>query len=294
LVAAPGGLAGTAAYNEFPATYFQGALERGWLALAAVALAWGLVRRDRAMWLLGAWTMLVFLVLNLGPATWLVNNNAWAISLFLPGAVTLGWGADRWLLRARGLAASPENSGATPAGWHRARQFTGFLMAALAAGVAAYAAVVGVRNQAAIVNPVTVLATRDDLQALTWVDENLRHDARLLVNGWEWLNGIWAGSDGGSWLLPVTGRGTTLPPLDYAFDPDLAVAVASFNTRVSLLDDANTQEARGLFESAGVTHVFIGARGGHLRPEMFVDSPHYRLLFTNGPAWVFEVVRGEP
>ena len=66
----------------------------------------------------------------------------------------------------------------------------------------------------------------------------------------------------------------------------------AFNIRAGQLGDFNTPEALALLRSAGVTHVFIGARGGSLKPEMFMDSPHYSLLFTNGAAWVFEVSGG--
>jgi hypothetical protein len=65
--------------------------------------------------------------------------------------------------------------------------------------------------------------------------------------------------------------------------------VVGFNQKLVNLMDANSPEALALFQEAGVTHVFIGARGGSLKPEMFVDSPHYRLLYSNGAAWVFAV-----
>jgi hypothetical protein len=49
-----------------------------------------------------------------------------------------------------------------------------------------------------------------------------------------------------------------------------------------------------LLAGAGVTHIFIGARGGPLRPEMFVGHAGYRLLYSNGAAWIFEVTGAHP
>lgn len=55
------------------------------------------------------------------------------------------------------------------------------------------------------------------------------------------------------------------------------------------MEDANAPETLALLREAGLTHVFIGAKGGMVKPEMFAASANYRLVYTNGAAWVFEV-----
>jgi hypothetical protein len=60
--------------------------------------------------------------------------------------------------------------------------------------------------------------------------------------------------------------------------------------QVSAIQDSDAPETLALLDGLGVTHVYIGARGGSLVPEMFVSSPHYRLLYSNGAAWVFAVL----
>jgi hypothetical protein len=284
LAGVPRGLASAEGYNAFPVDYFQSPLERGWLILALAAGIWGLWRRDRAVWAGLAWIAAVLAGLNLGSATWLVNNNSWAISLFLPGAMLVGWGADQWVHRARVWLAHPGR------GHWRWRPALGAVLLAAAAGLAAYAAMAGARVQVAIVNPATQLATPADRQALEWLVLHLPAEAVVAVNGWDWLNGLWAGPDGGSWILPLTGRQTTLPPNDYAYGPQpYRDRINAFNAQLAQTSDANTPEFRALLQSAGVTHVYIGARGGSLKPEMFVSSPYYRLLYTNGLAWIFAV-----
>jgi hypothetical protein len=280
-LAAPGGLASPAGYNAFPVEYFQRELERGWIVFALLAAGWGLLRRGRAVWVAVGWSAATFALLNIGPGTWVVNNNAWAITLFLPGALALGWGADRWWSLAHSLA---------QAGTHRVRRAAGVVMMMMAAGLAGYAGLRGLVAQVSISNPATILATADDRLALGWVEENTPAEAVFLVNGWLWQFDTWASPDGGAWVWPLTGRRTTLPPLDYTFQNDLWVEVNALNERLAQIQDAGAPEALALLREAGVTHIFIGAKGGTLKPEMFADGPNYRLLYTNGAAWVFEVI----
>lgn len=271
-------LASPAGYNDFPWAYFNSPLERGWLIAAGLFATWGLFRRERLVWGITGWVAVTFALLNLGPGSWLVNNNSWAISLFLPGAFLLGWGlgdvcshGERW----------------AGAGAGRLRRLLGAVtLLALAVSLGAVSAL-GLRAQVAVINPQTVLADADDRAALEWVAQNIPAGAVFANNAWNWQLGTWAGSDGGTWLWPWLGFRTTTPPLDYIYDSELAEQVVEFNQQLSKLSDANSPEALALFRDAGVTHIFVGARGGQLKPEMFVGSPHYRLLYSNGAAWVF-------
>jgi hypothetical protein len=286
----PQPLAAPAGYNAFPWEYFGSPLERGWMIAAAVALAWGLLQGKRVIWLTAAWLAALFALVNVGSGNWLVNNNTLAISLFVPGAIALGWGADRWLACAR-VWLRPTQRFRAPA--RTLRMGLGVTMLMGLSGAAGYAGARGVQTQIAVINPATILATAADRQALDWLAQKLPADAVVLINGWDWLNGTWAGSDGGAWIWPLTGRRTTLPPVDYAYS-DLASQrpVNDFNAQISQATDANTPVFRALLQSAGVTHIYIGAHGGSLKPEMFSGSPYYRLLYSNGAAWIFAVGGG--
>jgi hypothetical protein len=280
--ASPQSLAARGGYNAFPVEYFNTWLERGWLALAAACGLWGVLRRDRAMLVLGVWVALTFGLLNIGPGTWLVNNNAWAITLFLPASAALGWGVAqstkqiaRWEIREGRLA---------------------WVAGALMAAAAGYAGALGWRAQVDVVRPVTVLATAADVEALAWLERHAPPGAAFLVNGWPWLNNAWASPDGGAWLMPLTTRRATLPPVDYTFQPELRQSVTGLYEALpaALEQGAASTQALALLRQAGVSHIYIGAKGGALRPEMFSASPAYRLVYSNGAAWVFEVVTGDP
>jgi hypothetical protein len=286
LLSAPARIAATDGYNAFPWDYFKGDLERGWMVVAVLALCWGLARLERGMWVVSGWLALTFAILNIGPGTWLVNNNAWAITLFLPGALAVGWGAEQWLALGDWLRAARFTSLIG----ERMRQLGAMLIPALLAGLLAYAGWRGLLMQISIPNPTTRLAWAEDVEALQWVSDHTPQDAVFAINGWQWLNTIWAGADGGAWLGPLTGRATTLPPVDYTFQATWAPQVREFNTQLAAITDASSPEMLALLQEQQVTHIYIGAKGGTLKPEMFTASEHYRLLYTNGAAWVFEVI----
>jgi hypothetical protein len=277
----PDQLAASTGYNAFPLEYFRSSLERGWIVVAVLLGLWGLARRERVVWLIAGWIALTFALLNIGPGTWVVNNNSWAISLFLPGAVLLGWGVDQWLSEAEGL---------TQAGAHWARRLSQAVMRSAAVGVLAYAGVRGLPIQTGMVNAATVLATEADAPALEWIAHHTPEDAMFLVNSWHWQAGLWASSDAGYWIWPLTGRRTTMPTLDYAFDRAWLAEVNAFNEGLARVTDFSSPQTVAQLRAAGVSHVFIGAKGGNLKPEMFVGNPYYRLLYANGAVWVFELV----
>lgn len=281
-LSSPSTLASVSGYNDFPVDYFRSPLERAWLAAALLALVAGLARRDRAAWALGLWTALTFGLLNFGPALWLVNNNAWAISLFLPAAALLGLG----------LEAAWEGAGRLMAQPAPARAWLGAMLRAGLAGALAWAGARGLFAQVAVANAATILATADDVAALEWVAASTPPDAVFLTNSWNWQLHLWAAPDGGAWLWMLTRRRATMPPLDYTYQPDWEARVRAFNERLAALTAAQgfsvaAPEFQALLREAGVTHVYIGARGGALRPEQFTASPDFELLYSNGAAWVF-------
>jgi hypothetical protein len=279
-LANPDFISAPAGYNDFPWGYFDSSLERAWVIAALIGLALMLIARQRTGWLLLGWLALTSALLNLGPGSWVVNNNSWAISLFLPGAVLVGFGGDAvWHWSARLMDA---------ANW--LRRGTGLLLQWLLLAALTVVAATGTRAQLTMANPATTLALAADQPALDWVAANTSSDAIFAANSWLWQNNTWAGSDGGAWLTPLTNRRSTIPPVDYAYDARLSESTNAFNERLAAVTEADAPATLDLWREAGVTHIFIGARGGVLKPEMFVDSPNYRLLFTNGAAWVFEVV----
>jgi len=248
------------------------------IALALAGALWGLLKRERGAILTLLWVAAMFLAVNpslLGlPTTWLVNNASVIIALFLPLAVLSGYFLASLSdgLRARGRFAH--------------RFVLGSLMVA--------AALWGSLDMLSIVNPVTVLATPDDVAAMEWIRENVPEGARFLINARHWQEGIYVGTDGGYWIPALTGRETTLPPAIYGFGSSEYIAWVNALARVVAGPnlDLDDEGVRQLLKERGVTHVYIGARGGNIRPQMLVDSSHWRLVYSNGAVWIFKLIEG--
>lgn len=270
LAARIGSAGGDSGYNDVPWGYVTYGWERAWLALAGLGLFWGLWRRQRPIALLGGWVAAVLALINL-TESWLVNNNTWLISLYVPVSMILGWVVDDWLRRLE------------------RRPLTRWLGAVGLTAAVIWSGLYGARQMAGVVNVETVLVRPDDLALIEQV-EALPADALVAVNGWQWLGeGNWAGSDGGYWLMPLTGRQSTMPPIGYGMELENRQLVNGFNQQLAEVEEWDAPESLALLRGRGVTHLFIGERGGTIRPEALLNSSHYRLLASNGAAWLFEV-----
>ncbi len=251
--------------------------------LAAVAL-----RRRWAAFplLLVVWVAVLFALLagdRLGlPETLVVNLNSMYITLFVPLALLLAIVAERgWSVVGgrRSTLDSPRWLGSLVRGLSS-------LLAGLALGLLA---LFGARQQANILNPTTILALPQDAVALDWMATHLPAEARVAVNAWPWLGVTWAGSDGGAWITPLTGRQATTPPVDHIYDADLFAQVRAFNDGAAAIDDWSDPAAADWLRAQGVTHVYAGQRGGPFDPAALSRNPGLALLFQYEGTFVFEV-----
>ncbi len=284
-------------YNDFPIGYVTTGWERLYLVLAAgaaLAVLVAVLRRRR--WaafptLLLAWVAALFLMLagdRLGlPETLVVNLNSMYITLFLPlslllsiVAVAIGDRLGIWL-----------RAGMAPDRQRRpALRFVLSWLLPLLAGVAlGLLSVFGARQQANIVNPETILALPADQPALDWLAANLPADARVAVNAWQWLGATWAGSDGGAWIVPLTGREATTPPVDHIYNLALFAQVRAFNEAAAAVADWSDPTAADWLREQGVSHVYVGQRGGPFDPAKLSRNPGLTLLYQNEGAFVFAV-----
>jgi hypothetical protein len=202
----------------------------------------------------------------------LVNLNSMYITLFLPLALLLAIIAERFWRR---LGES-----------HWLLQVTGYLVT----GAALTAALLfGVRQQITILNPQTILARPQDEAGLVWAGTNLPPDALVAVNSWLWLGSTWAGHDGGAWLTPLTGLASTTPPADYIYDRALFDFVNGFNEAAAAQPNWADPAAAAWLRQQGVTHVFIGSRGGFLDPAALVRNPEIQMIYGRDGVFILEV-----
>ena len=269
-------------YNDFPIAYFTTGWETPFayaalLCVPIILLAWWCGRRwARPALTLALWVGLLFLLLSgrdLGlPETWLINTNSMAITLFLPVAVVIALVGERV---GRGLMRP-----------HWLLQFIGY---AVLGGWFAAATLFGLERQVNILNEQTILARPADVAGIDWVKANLPEDAVIAVNSWLWLGQTWAGSDGGAWLVQMTGLRTTTPPADYLYNRLLNLQVRSWNQQMTAQADWAGAAAAAWLRTQGITHLFVGQRGGFLDPSTLLRNPELTLLYQHDGVFVFGV-----
>ncbi|MDQ4075681.1 MAG: hypothetical protein M3220_05460, partial [Chloroflexota bacterium] len=301
-------------YNDFPMGYVTAGWEELFVGLALLSIPLSLVaylrgRRWAALPLaLAFWVASLFLLLAgrlVGlPESWLVNLNSMYIILFFPVALLIGllldrlwsWSATRELRKAEGgvrikrLHRDDEGVVEQRNAAYRGVEVSRVLSLGryVALGLLLTATLLfGVRNQLTILNRQTILAFPEDSVGLEWVAANLPDDARIGVSAWRWLGDAWAGTDGGAWLLPLTGHATSTPPADYVYNPHLAQSVIAFNETATAIEDWSDPAAATWLREQGITHLFIGTRGGFLDPAELARNPTLKLLYQQEGAFIF-------
>ena len=283
LATLPSRMQGAPSYNVAPYDLIMIGHNRELIILSIGGLLWGFYKRERAVILTALWVVIAVLITNptiLGfPSTWLVNNASLAISLFVPLAILGGYFLASFL--------QPPIPN---------------LKQLMLAIVIALVALWGAWGLLSVVNPGTVLATRDDVAAMDWIRGHLPPDAVFLINVRHWQGGTYVGTDGGYWIPLLTGRDTILPPAIYIYGSaeyveginNLAEAVVAIESFDEVEEDF--PRTRQLLDDSGVTHVYIGARGGSITPQMLGNSqvarsPYYRPVYSNGAVWIFQLQR---
>ena len=273
-------------YNQFPTGYYQAGWDRYFIWLAGLLLLWAAWQalRKRAWAFLplamAAWTLLLLFMLSgdyLGlPSTSLVNLNSMYITLFVPLAIFSGVTLDQ-LWRRLGRQRRP-------------LQAVGYFAAGMAATLLL---IFGIRQQISILNPNTILARPPDLAGLEWLDANLPPDALVAVNSWLWLGNTYAGADGGAWIVPLTRRQATTPPADYVYNRQMAAQVNQFNKEAEAITDWSDPAAAVWLYKQGVSHIFIGAKGGFMDPAALARNPNLQMMYGEDGVFIFEVALRE-
>ena len=138
-------------------------------------------------------------------------------------------------------------------------------------GIGLLVSLLGAREMLSIVNPTTILFTRADERAMTWIQVNTPNDARFLVNSFAWYPSYYVPFDGGSWIPFTTNR-------------------AIFFTDNAIAPDA----LAGWMDAQKITYVYLGRRAGVLSVRDFADAPErYTLLYEAEGVriWMYSVAQ---
>jgi len=243
--------------------------------LAGAGVVLGLFWRKREALLLLLWCG--FLVLLANPRFaglrigGVVDNLSVAVALYVPASLgfALACGALSGLARKMPGALRP---------WLRWAGTVLFL--ALSGWGAA-----GLRQ---VVNPRTALLASADVEAMAWIEQHTAPDALFLINSYEWMSSVYAGTDGGYWIAPLTGRRTWPPAALYGLGRPETIAEVNRVAREAMAS-SDGEALHQLLRQHGIDYVYLGRYGGPLTPEKLASRPHFRPVYQQGGVWIFEV-----
>ncbi len=245
------------------------------LGSATLALVWGIWRRLAGVLAMAAWLAILLAISLPAGAGEFMDPITVITSSFLPLSVMIGVAAGDFVA----------------VGGRRQRWRTIAIGATLllAAFYGSTRVVDAVESGAAYVQP-------EDLAAAAWVSEHVPEDALFMANTFrfDFLPDFVIASDAGGWLPVLAGRATIVPPMIY---PVERTAEPDFNKRLVALaeiaPDMASPAAIELLRNAGITHVFIGQRGGRIDPASLLASPDYALEYHAANTYVFRLLDGK-
>ncbi|MBF6613129.1 MAG: hypothetical protein IVW55_08380 [Chloroflexi bacterium] len=267
-----------------------------WLLLEAVivaALVWRAARPEALLllptlvWLLlGLWSNPYILPLRL-PYSGYLDATTLATGAWLPACILSGY-----LLVALGrrLLAEGDNWGRMSQRAWRGSVAALMLAASIAGGLASLLSISSMID----LKPYVAKA---DADALLWMRDNLPEGSYVLANpfSFPWSKSSVQGSDAGLWVPLVTGGiRSSVPPVtaynERALDPNYLQSLLDIVADEPL--DANFASGTVGWETlkaAGVTHIYIGSRGGQLSIKNLLQNDRVQVVFHEDSVYLFKL-----
>ena len=240
------------------------------LILLGASLLVGCLTRAKIVIAMTLWSLISFL-----PSSYfmLLDKVSLVISLFVPAAIVIAWGLQ--------LLVSKMDKSNLP----KAVKF------GLAPLLLALLAINGI--YATLTYPVTLdgYLKPSDLKAFEYIDENIPADAKFMVNlyRFSFSDILMVGSDGGYWIPLLTHRQTVVPPMTFTIERvDNPVYADDLRLMEKLNSQLTSTEGLDMFAQEKITHIYIGERGGQIKPDDLIDSPYFKLVYEEKPIYIFE------
>jgi hypothetical protein len=259
-------------FNRFSYTLTLISPPRMWLVMASAV--WAMIAsrlRQPAVRLLLAWALILAVLSN----EWLwriapLRSDLLLLSLFVPLNVLAAIG----IVRLRRLI--------HPA----ARRWRIAWPSIVLAGLLAW----GAAETVSIINPVTILAQAEDVEAADWVKYHTPPEARFAINVAHW-GSFYRGVDGGWWLPLLSQRATILPPgIFYAFSTKqpYVQAVHTAAEQISLVDGC-TPYFWWVMRQQQITHIYVSGQGGSLNAAWLNTCAGIERVYANRRVTIYRV-----
>jgi hypothetical protein len=261
-------------FQDFSWAFLTAALGKLSLVLAGLGLIWGMLLQRRFSYLLLLWIVSLFLLANFDalrlPGGGLISNLSVEIMLFIPISVLGGFFIDQIINSWKDLV--PQR------------------LILLFIGSIVFLSLLVVYNGSkqliTILNPITILSRNADLPAIDWISKNIPEDETIVVNPFVWGYGLYAGSDGGYWISPLTGRLTLPPPVLYGLGSDRERINEEIQEVINI--SPNPMDLWEYLRTNRLHYIFIGEKGGVLSPEKLSSSDLFTIVYQNDGVWIFK------
>jgi hypothetical protein len=214
-----------------------------------------------------------------------LDSTTVATGIWLPLAIMAGFSLSRFAAWALGLGAAFRQPGS--AVW-RVGAGAALGVAALLGGAASAWLLAPDIDRKPYIAPA-------DVQAMIWMRDNLPKSSSVLANPfafpWDPEPKAIQGSDAGLWVPLVTdGIKSSVPPIpaynERLSDPDYINKIREVINYEPFGDGQADWDA---LERMGITHVFVGSRGGALDVNVLLKSDRTQLVWHQDSVWVFEL-----
>lgn len=132
-----------------------------------------------------------------------------------------------------------------------------------------------------VVNKSTILADRDDLDALNWIDTHLPADARFFINTAPWGFGLYRGVDGGAWITPYTGRWSIVPTNFYPFGDDQSYITKTRDIAKFVHDSKNCEDLGQIISRLNLQYAFVRVKDDENSAQTLQACNYWQVIYTN-------------
>lgn len=149
----------------------------------------------------------------------------------------------------------------------------------------------GLVKTADVLNPATIFVDQADMAALRWIDQNVPSTARFYINSTPWLGKSYRGVDGGYWILPQTGRWTSIPTSFYTqADPGYVNYIVDLAQRSAEMKGCSVEFWK-LMRDGAFTHLYIRQGQGSIQPYDLWNCPRLQQVYYQDEVFIYEIKR---
>jgi hypothetical protein len=192
------------------------------------------------------------------------------VSLYVPISILLGWGFSSSSL---GIQFST-----------KAREIVSIIFFLILG-------VWGISNLVVFLRlPIDAYVYKEDLKAAEWIKHHVPGNALFMVNTYrfDFSENFIIGIDAGAWLPLLAERRVVTYPMTTAVERfRMPHALADLVELHNLANDLASEKGASILREHGVTHVYVGKKGGPINPQSLLTSKFYTLIYSEDGVYIF-------